>query len=843
MTKSKNNIDLSLYVELFHQIPTPMILFHADGYIADMNNQYQQMQWVSREEAIATYNILQDLRAREKGYTTLFEQALHGEKGYMPFMPIGESRLMHVQGDGVECHQEYHAHLGTHGQQDQWIETMYTPIFNAHGHTTHVLEINHYVAHFHPAAAEALQQSEERHRIVSELISDYVYSGCVYEAYISTEWVSGAFTRITGYTVEEINSFENGWKDVVLPEDMENARSLLINQAPSQPRVIEYRIRTKSGDIRWLRDYNQPVLLPQESNDESSHYSGIQIIGAVQDITEQKRIEEELRKALEKAETAMQAKSDFLANMSHEIRTPLNAIIGMTSVLLNTELTEKQRECVDITRTNGDILLVIINDILDFSRLESGAVEFEHQPFLLKECIEKTIDLFTKYADEKQLSLSFHVEDPGFLLFGDISRVEQILSKLISNAIKFTNKGNVSVHAVIEPCADTSLPEHMCNVYIMVKDTGIGIPREYLPSLFEPFRQADSSITRNYSGIGLGLAMSKRLAEQMGGAIWCESNVGEGTTFHLMLRMEMQPRNNIVGSQDKECHHTLTHHSKSNSKQAKKDPYINHLLSSPTHPLNILVAEDNTVTQRIILRLLEHLGYWADVAANGLEVLEALERQYYDAILMDLRMPEMDGQEATYRIRTTFPSDRQPWIIGISFYSVKVDEETYRSWSMDDYISKPIRLEALARAIQRVPYRGRFLRQDGSSLDMSIWQRFAMTMGGGDTGIIQRLIVIYLEDVEQKFEHMRQALADSKPEQLVQLAHSLTLNSAQIGALNLSAISKELEIVCQKHQLASASNILGQAIQEYECVKESLQRLITPTSINHPHDERSWERR
>jgi PAS domain S-box-containing protein len=482
---------------------------------------------------------------------------------------------------------------------------------------------------------------------------------------IVTSWNHGA-EMLFGYTAAEMVGSPI---DLLVPPDRRNeeeelrgrvARGLGVEQQES------VRLR-KDGTLVDVSFTLSPIA------DGAGEITGIATI--CRDVTARNRAEAallereaELAMARDQALEASRLKSDFLANMSHEIRTPMNAVIGLTGLLLDSTLSGEQREYLGAVRSAGEALLEIINDLLDFSKIEAGKLRLEVMDFELCTVIDEVSDLLSADANEKGLELSTFVDpDAPAFVRGDPGRLRQVLTNLVGNAIKFSDHGEVAVRAhagAVTPGAT--------DLRFEVIDTGIGIPLEAQRHLFQAFEQVDSSASRRHGGTGLGLAISKQLIEMMGGRIGLESRLGGGSTFwfEVPLAVASTPQPKVVDRPD-----PLAHRREDGAR--------------------LLVAEDNPVNQLVAVRMLEKLGYRADVAANGSEAVDALMRIDYAAVLMDCQMPEMDGFEATREIRRRQSLGRRTPVIAMTAAAAEEDRERCFQADMDDYISKPVRTEDL----------------------------------------------------------------------------------------------------------------------------------------------------
>ncbi|MEW5726222.1 MAG: ATP-binding protein [Pseudomonadota bacterium] len=501
------------------------------------------------------------------------------------------------------------------------------------------------------AAENALQDQLALHQTVIDTIPNAIFYRDTHGRHLGC---NRAFVDLVGRPREQI--IGAGLKEL-------GGDSMLLSRAEETDRdLIDGRTRQQVFDLTFRHPAGHMVaVVIHKAAFRNTQGKVVGIVGAVTDISERVAFEQELTRAKEAAEAASRAKSEFLAVISHEIRTPMNGILGMAHLLLDTRLDDHQRDYVGTIHSSGEALLTILNDILEFSRLEAGRVAVEAEPFDLGRALDDVVALMGPRAREKGIELTLDVAaDVPAALVGDIGRLRQVLLNLVGNAVKFTEKGGVAVS--VFPAARHA---DTLDLRFEVRDTGVGIPDDARDRLFQSFSQADSSISRRFGGTGLGLAICKRLVELLGGTIDVDSRPGRGSRFWFTLPFASAP--------------------------IEVAPAPAEAPPAGGRPLAILLAEDNPVNQKVASVLLEKMGHAVTVVADGRSAVEAVAAGRFDAVLMDVHMPEMDGFEATRHIRALAGSAAATPIIAMTANVLAGDEERCLAAGMDDYVGKPFK--------------------------------------------------------------------------------------------------------------------------------------------------------
>ena len=737
-------------------------------------------------------------------------------------------------------------------------------------------------------------------------------------------YASDAIRQIYRVSPEEVREDASKIFDAIHPDDRDGTLASIRASAQTMtPWVHEYRVKFGDGTERWLLGN----AIPQAEAEGAMLWHGF-----TTDITERRRIQAELeahRQQLEELVTVRtaqmqelsrqsvqleearreavagsQAKSAFLSVMSHEIRTPLNGVIGMTSLLSDTEMNEEQTEYTSVIRSSGEALLSVINDVLDFSKIEAGHLDIEHVDFDLRASLEDVVELLALKAQEKGLEFALLIrQELPERVKGDPSRFRQILLNLLSNAIKFTDQGEVSVIA----CLQANEPDGTTVVRVDVADTGLGIPPDRQAALFQPFVQADASTSRRFGGTGLGLAICRRLVEAQGGTIWLESKPGQGTTFSFTIpfgpaettvapelpMMDIQGLKILVVDDNATNRLVFREQLRAWSCQveeaadpatvvatllqaavpfelvlldfqmpgmdglelaaqiraqpgvsetplvlmtsapqrgdAKKsalcrlDGYLtkpvrrkallgllgairgsktkgtgplplitSHTLreNPPARKIRVLVAEDNLVNQKLLSRMLEKEGYACDIAANGLEVLVAMQRIGYDIILMDRQMPELDGVEATQRIRASQERWSKVPIVAVSAGVTQEERQECLAAGMDGFLGKPVDRVELVKMLKKLaPERPWGIQPQLPDLDADQLPKVC----AGDLEFQQELVTTFVKELDQTLRELEGACAAQDAPRLRRAAHSLKGASRYIGALRLAKVSEQME--------------------------------------------------
>lgn len=532
---------------------------------------------------------------------------------------------------------------------------------------------------------------------------------------------------------------------------------------------------------------------------------------------------EELVAARDKAEKASQAKSEFLANISHEIRTPMNGVVGLTEVLASSDLSAQQRELAQDIQTSAENLLSIINDILDFSKIESGALDVEAAEFDLIELLRQTMKVFAPQARAEGLELRQEVSVDQLRVRADERRIRQILVNLVGNAFKFTESGSVTVRLTLENETEDSVTANL-----HVEDTGIGMTQDVMAQLFEPFRQADGSMTRQFGGTGLGLTISQRLASIMKGQIHVKSEVGGGSQFTVVLPLQKLPLgegpNRLLIEQP-------APHSAGEDLRNSED-----LPSTQSAEFNrnarILVVDDVMINRKVILGMLSLHKMHADTATNGQEALEHIENHHYDIVLMDCQMPVMDGYEATREIRRREEGARHTVIVAITAHALTGDRNVCLEAGMDDYVSKPVTQEKLISVLKRwIPAQEARAAeasvatpsdQENEILDLAILNTLREIEAESQPGFLAELIGIFHADAPAQMEQLRAALQSRNAAGVEKIAHRLKGASANIGAKQMKQVCSRIEQSGREDRLEEGEDLYPHLEQQYQLAASAL---------------------
>ncbi len=638
---------------------------------------------------------------------------------------------------------------------------------------------------------------QERHEMASEAGQVGVWDWNLLKNEV---YLDPSIKTMAGYEDEELPNDLVSWEQLVELNTninwIEELNTHLLNKETDFE--VEHWIRHKDGSL--LGGYSRGKAFYDSKGEPK------RILGTTTNINHLTEIQKDLRLAKEQAEQGSRAKSEFMASISHEIRTPLNSVIGFATLLNHTELDPEQFSYLSNLQTSSKLLLSLVNNILDFAKIEAGKLELELKPFDIRTSVNTIKQVFGDLVIHKGIKLEdAHDDAVPIRIFSDPIRVQQVILNLVSNAVKFTESGGIEISTYWKKTS-----ENKGRICVAVADTGIGIEEARMKAVFEPFTQADSTMTRRFGGTGLGLAISQKILQSMGSSLQLQSEVGVGSVFSFELEVDIIEFEKVP-----------------ELKTAANQVVQNPIVSASKSTLNdraqtkILLAEDNEMNQKVISKLLQKLGYDAVIVENGRQAVEAVKRWKFDLVLMDLMMPVQDGISATLEIRRTLPENSQPKIIAITANSSVDDKDNCKDAGMDDFISKPVDIETLedklkthlclpdtgvielksvafaetqaVRGDEKPVFRG---EEDFKHFDPSFMRNLIGFFDDLDTQneFVYETIEVFLDTTEELVLSIGEyAEAELWPE-LERAAHSLKGCAKTVGALDLGNMALQVEL-------------------------------------------------